>query len=181
MKTSAMDPVKGITLVALGLAIAVMGIYVAGADDAPGAAVIGMLLMVVGVVLGLRVARKRLPIWAARTALAVDVVVAAFAAFLAHDVVVRTPLFAQSPEVPSVVGSAPSLQHTAAVERAGARACGRTRQSDRRLGRRTRLSRPDECTQRCLHRKVIYAAFQLCGCRVAPGHRATGRCARRLE
>ena len=36
-----------------------MGIYVAAADDAPGAAVIGMLLMVVGVVLGLRAARNR--------------------------------------------------------------------------------------------------------------------------
>jgi hypothetical protein len=58
-----------------------MGIYVAGADDAPGAAVIGLLLMAVGVVLGVRAARNRLPMWAARTALAVGVVVAAFAAF----------------------------------------------------------------------------------------------------
>ena len=41
------EPVKAFTLVALGLAIAAMGIYVADADDAPGAAVIGMLLMVV--------------------------------------------------------------------------------------------------------------------------------------
>ena len=118
MKTSVMNPVKGFTLFALGLAIAAMGIYVAGADDAPGAAVIGMLLMVVGVVLGLRVARNRLPMWAARTALAVGGVVAAFAAFLTHDVVVRTPLFAQSQEVPSVIGSAPAPQYTAAVERA---------------------------------------------------------------
>ena len=52
MKTTVMNPVKAFTLIALGLAIAAMGIYVADADDAPGAAVIGMLLMVVGVVLG---------------------------------------------------------------------------------------------------------------------------------
>ena len=95
-----------------------MGIYVANADDAPGAAVIGMLLMVVGVVLGVRAARNRLPMWATRTALAVGVVVAAFAAFLTHGVVVTAPLFPQSQEVPSVVDSAPSPQYTAAVERA---------------------------------------------------------------
>jgi len=39
------------TLIALALAIAVMGIYVADADDAPGAALGGMTLMVAGVVL----------------------------------------------------------------------------------------------------------------------------------
>jgi hypothetical protein len=110
--------VKAFTLIALGLAIAAMGIYVANADDAPGAAVIGMLLMVVGVVLGVRAARNRLPMWAARTAIAVGVVVAAFAAFLTHGVVVTAPLFAQSQEVPSVVDSAPSPQYAAAVERA---------------------------------------------------------------
>ena len=104
MKTTVMNPVKAFTLIALGLAIAAMGIYVADADDAPGAAVIGMLLMVVGVVLGVRAARNRLPTWAARTALAVGVVVAAFAAFLTHRVVVTAPLFAQSQAVPSVVG-----------------------------------------------------------------------------
>ena len=103
MNTTVMNPVKAFTLFALGLAIAAMGIYVANADDAPGAAVIGMLLMVVGVVLGVRAARNRLPTWAARTALAVGVVVAAFAAFLTHGVVVTAPLFPQSQEVPSVV------------------------------------------------------------------------------
>jgi hypothetical protein len=95
-----------------------MGIYLADADDAPGAAVIGMLLMVVGVVLGVRAARNRLPKWATRTALAVGVIVAAFAAFMTHGVVVTAPLFPQLQEVPSVVDSAPSPQHAAAVERA---------------------------------------------------------------
>ena len=109
---------KAFPLVALGLAIAALGIFVANADDAPGAAVIGMLLMVAGVVLGVRAARDRLPKWAARTALAVGVIVAAFAAFMAHGVVVTAPLFPQLQEVPSVVDSAPSPQHAAAVERA---------------------------------------------------------------
>jgi len=118
MKTTVMSSVKGFTLIAFGLAIAAMGIYVADADDAPGAAVIGMLLMVVGVVLGVKAARNRLPTWAARTALIVGVVVAAFAAFLTHAVVVAAPLFPQSQEVPSVIDSGPSPQYAAAVERA---------------------------------------------------------------
>jgi hypothetical protein len=113
-------PAKSFTLIVLALAIAAMGMYVADADDAPGAAVIGMVLMVVGVVLGVRAARNRLPIWAARTALAVGVAVAAFAAFLTHAVVVTAPLFAQSLEVPSVIDSPPSPQYAAAVERARA-------------------------------------------------------------
>ena len=109
---------KTFALIALGLAIGAMGIYVANADDAPGAAVIGMLLMVAGVVLGMRAARNRLPRWAARTALAVGGVVAAFAAFLTHSVTVTAPLFAQSQQVPSVAGPAPAPQYTATVERA---------------------------------------------------------------
>src|SRR5262245_56843958 len=109
---------KTFILVALGLAIAGIGGYVANADDAPGAAVIGMLLMIAGVVLGVRAARNRLPTWAGRTAIAVGVVVAAFAAFLTHGVVVTAPLFAQSQQVPSVIDSAPSPQYAAAVERA---------------------------------------------------------------
>jgi hypothetical protein len=113
-----MNPVKAFALVALGLAIAAMGIYVAEADDAPGAAAIGMLLMVAGIVLGVRAARNRLPKWAARTALAVGVVVAALAALLTQSVVVTAPLFAQPQQVPSVIHSAPSPHYAAAVERA---------------------------------------------------------------
>lgn len=118
MKTTVMHPLKSVTLIALGLAIAVMGIYVAEADDAPGAAVLGMLLMVAGVVLGVRAGRNRLPTWAGRTAIAVGVVIAAFAAFLTHQLVVTAPLFPPPQEVPSVVGLASSPQHTAAIERA---------------------------------------------------------------
>ena len=118
MKTAVVTPVKAFTLIALGWAVAATGIYVAGADDAPGAAVGGMLLMVAGVVLGVRAARNRLPMWAARTLLAVGVAVAAFAAFLIHGAVVTAPLFPRSQEVPSVVDAAPSPQYAAAVERA---------------------------------------------------------------
>jgi len=113
-----MNPVKAFTLITLGMGIAVMGFYVANADDAPGAAAIGMVMMVAGVVLGVKAARNRLPTWAARTALTVGVVVAACAAFITHDIAVSAPLFAQSREVPSVDDPAPPPQYTAAVERA---------------------------------------------------------------
>lgn len=118
MTTAVMNPVKAFALIALGLAIAAMGIYVANADDAPGAAVLGMLLMVAGVVLGVKAARNRLPKWAARTALAVGVAVAAVTAFLTHQVVVTAPLFPQSQEVPSVADAARSPQYASAVARA---------------------------------------------------------------
>ena len=109
------NPVKAFALIALGMAIAAMGIY---ADDARGAAVIGFLLMLAAVLFGVKTARNRLPIWAGRTALAVGVLIAAFAAFLTHAVTVAAPLFAQPADVPSVSESAPSPQWVAAVDRA---------------------------------------------------------------
>jgi len=118
MTSTVTNPVKAFALIALGLAIAAMGIYVANADDAPGAAVIGFLLMLAAVLFGVRTARNRLPIWAGRTALALGVLIAAFAAFLTHAVTVAAPLFAQPPDVPSVSESAPSPQWAAAVDRA---------------------------------------------------------------
>src|SRR5690606_9734129 len=105
-------------LIALGMAVAAMGFYVAAADDAPGAAAMGLLLLIVGVVLGVQVARNRLPTWAARTALAVGAVVATFAAFLTHAVAVAAPRFPQAQTVPSVVGTAPSARYAAGGERA---------------------------------------------------------------
>jgi hypothetical protein len=68
-------------------------------------------------VLGVKAARNRLTVWAARTALAVGVLVAAFAAFLTHTVAVTAPLFAQPQDVPSVIDSAAPPPYTAAVER----------------------------------------------------------------
>jgi Beta-lactamase len=118
MTSSVTNPVKAFALIALGLAIAAMGIYVANADDAPGAAVIGFLLMLAAVLFGVRTARNRLPIWAGRTALAVGVLIAAFAAFLTHAVTVAAPLFAQPPDVPSVIDSGPPSQYAVAVKRA---------------------------------------------------------------
>jgi beta-lactamase family protein len=112
-----MNPEKTFTL-ALALAITAMGAYVANADDAPGAAGLGMLLMVAGVGLGVRASRNKLPLWAANTALGVGIVVAALAALLTHRAVVTAPLFPQPQEVPSVVGSAPPPSYAAAVGRA---------------------------------------------------------------
>lgn len=119
MKTTMMTPVKAFALIALGLAIGAMGIYVAEADDAPGAGGIGMILMVAAVVLGVRAARNRLSVWAARTAIAAGVVAAAFAALLTHGVAVKAALFSQAQDVPSAVANpAPSSQYAKAVERA---------------------------------------------------------------
>jgi len=118
MTSTVTNNVKEAALIALALAIGAMGIYVADADDAPGAAVIGLLLMIGAVVVGVQAARNRLPAWAAHTALAVGVLIAAFAAVLTHAVAVTVPLFAQPQEVPSVIDSAPSPQYAAAIERA---------------------------------------------------------------
>src|SRR6185503_18942261 len=68
MTSSVTSPVKAFALIALGLAIAAMGIYIADADDAPGGAVISFLLLCAAVWLGVRAAQNRLPIWAGRTA-----------------------------------------------------------------------------------------------------------------
>jgi hypothetical protein len=117
MTSTVTNNIKAAALIALALAIGAMGIYVADADDAPGAAVVGLLLMIGAVVLGVKAARNRLPAWAARAALAVGVLVAAFAAFVTHTVAVTAPLFAQPQDVPSVIDSAPP-PYAAAVERA---------------------------------------------------------------
>ena len=113
-----MNRVKAFTLIALGLAIAAMGFYVAQVDDAPGAAAMGLAVMLIGVVLGVKAARNRLPTWAARTALAVGIAIAVFATLLTLAVAGAAPLFAQSQEVPSVLASAPPPQYAAATDRA---------------------------------------------------------------
>src|SRR5438046_2421074 len=110
MTSSVRNPVKAFALIALGPAIAAMGIYVAHADDKPGAAVVGFLLMLAAVLFGVRTARNRLPTWARRTALAAGVVIAAFTAFLIHAATIAAPLFAQPGDVPLVSESAPSPQ-----------------------------------------------------------------------
>jgi hypothetical protein len=118
MTTSVTNPVKTFVLIALGLAIAAMGLYVANADDAPGAAVIGFLLMIGSVVFGVKSARNRLSIWAARSVLVVGILMAGFAAFLTHAVTVNAALFAQPKDVPSVGKPAPAPEWAVAVDRA---------------------------------------------------------------
>jgi hypothetical protein len=103
--------------IALPLAIAAIGIYAASSDP-PGGAVVGFLLMLAAVLLGVRTARRRLPTWAGRTAIAVGALIAAFAAFLTHSSKIEAPLFAQAPGVPSVSASPPSARLAAAVDRA---------------------------------------------------------------
>ena len=122
MTTRVTNNVKAAALIAFALAIGAMGIYAADADDPSlpglGPAGIGIVLMAVGVVFGVRTARNKLPTWAARTVLVVGVLIAVVAAFLIHVVAVTAPLFQQPRDVPSVIDSAPSPQYAAAVERA---------------------------------------------------------------
>ena len=50
---------KAFGLIALGAAIGAAGIYIGDTDDAPGAALLGILLMIGAVTLGVRVARRK--------------------------------------------------------------------------------------------------------------------------
>ena len=59
MKSSAANLVMAVGLVAVGVALAATGIYIGDSDDAPGAALIGILLMIGAVVLGVRIARRK--------------------------------------------------------------------------------------------------------------------------
>jgi hypothetical protein len=58
MKSSVTNLVMALGLVAIGVAIGAAGIYI-GEDDAPGAALIGILLMIGAVALGVRTARLK--------------------------------------------------------------------------------------------------------------------------
>jgi hypothetical protein len=122
MTSSVTNNVKVAALIALALALAAIGIYAADMDDPSlpglGPAGIGMLLMALGVVLGVRTARNMLPAWAARTVLAVGVLTAVVTALLMHGAAVTAPLFPPPRNVPSVIGSAPPPRYAAAVERA---------------------------------------------------------------
>lgn len=59
MKSSTTNLIKAFGLVGIGVALATAGIYIGETDDAPGAAVLGILLMIVTVVLGVRIARRK--------------------------------------------------------------------------------------------------------------------------
>ena len=59
MKSSVTILVMALGLVAIGVAIGAASIYIGDTDDAPGAALIGILLMIGAVVLSVRIARRK--------------------------------------------------------------------------------------------------------------------------
>jgi hypothetical protein len=59
MKSAGTNLVMALALVAMGVAIGAAGIYIGDTDDAPGAALIGILLMIGTVALGVRTARRK--------------------------------------------------------------------------------------------------------------------------
>lgn len=59
MKPSTKNLVKALGLIVLGVAIGAAGITVGEKDDAPGGSLMGLLLMIVLVVLGLRTLRRK--------------------------------------------------------------------------------------------------------------------------
>ena len=59
MKSSVTNMVKALGLVAIGVAIAAAGISVGDTDDAPGAALMGILLMIGAMALAVRTARRK--------------------------------------------------------------------------------------------------------------------------
>lgn len=58
-KFSSSNLILAFGLGAIGVALAAAGIYVGDTDDAPGAALLGILLMIGLVVLGVRTARRK--------------------------------------------------------------------------------------------------------------------------
>jgi len=59
MNPSVTNLVKAFGIVAIGAAICAAGIYLGETDDAPGASLMGILLMIGAVVLGVRIARRK--------------------------------------------------------------------------------------------------------------------------
>lgn len=56
---SAANAVKALAFIIVGVSLAAAGIYVGETDDAPGAALLGILLMIGAVALGVRTARRK--------------------------------------------------------------------------------------------------------------------------
>lgn len=59
MRASSANLVLGVLFVVIGLALGAAGIYVGDTDDAPGAGLLGLALMIGAVALGVRTARRR--------------------------------------------------------------------------------------------------------------------------
>ena len=58
-ESSVTNLVMGLGLVVAGVVIGAAGIYIGETDDAPGAALIGILLMIGAGVFGVRIARRK--------------------------------------------------------------------------------------------------------------------------
>ena len=59
MKTSVTNVFIALGLIAIGVGSAAAGIYIGEIDDAPGAALIGILLMIGALALGVKTARRK--------------------------------------------------------------------------------------------------------------------------
>jgi hypothetical protein len=59
MKSSVTNVVMALGFVVIGIAIGAAGIYIGDTDDAPGAALIGILLMIGAMALAVRTARRK--------------------------------------------------------------------------------------------------------------------------
>ena len=59
MKFSAPNVLLALGLVVIGIAIGAAGIYVGDTDDAPGAALMGIVLMIGAVAFAVRIARRK--------------------------------------------------------------------------------------------------------------------------
>ncbi len=59
VKLSAKNMAQVFALVAIGMTLAGAGIYIGDTDDAPGAALLGLLLMIGSIVFAVRIARRR--------------------------------------------------------------------------------------------------------------------------
>lgn len=60
MKSSLTNVLMALGLIAIGIGLATAGIYIREIDDAPGAALIGILLMIGAVSLGVRIALRKI-------------------------------------------------------------------------------------------------------------------------
>jgi len=120
MTSSLLPRIKALVLVALGLGVAAMGIYIANTDDAPGAALMGIVVLAAAVLLGIRIAQNRVSKWAGRGALVAAVLTAGFAALLTREVKAAAPLFTQAADVPFASAPVSQPQWTPAADRARA-------------------------------------------------------------
>ncbi|WP_050027634.1 hypothetical protein [Verrucomicrobium sp. BvORR034] len=59
VKSPATKYIAALGLVVIGVALAVAGIYVGETDDAPGAALLGFLLMIASAVIAVRIVRRK--------------------------------------------------------------------------------------------------------------------------